>query len=173
MLPFFIVGSPRSGTTLLVQILNRHNNIYIPPETAFFHHLSLFNKVKKEEQKLAKDISDFVAYYSEQRATKYLNLPEGKVQEILLHNVASYMDVFINLMNELKKQSKKQRWGEKTPHHLRCINEVKKHIPNTKYIIMVRDGRAVIKRRLKLLIGMIIFFQQQEHGIVMRYMQSS
>src|SRR5215831_4421176 len=33
---FFIVGCPRSGTTMVQQALNRHSQIVIPPETKFF-----------------------------------------------------------------------------------------------------------------------------------------
>lgn len=32
----FIVGCPRSGTTMLQQAFNRHSQIVIPPETKFF-----------------------------------------------------------------------------------------------------------------------------------------
>src|SRR5713226_3100535 len=32
----FIVGCPRSGTTMVQQALNRHAQIVIPPETKFF-----------------------------------------------------------------------------------------------------------------------------------------
>src|SRR5580698_9289911 len=33
---FFILGCPRSGTTMVQQALNRHSAIAIPPETKFF-----------------------------------------------------------------------------------------------------------------------------------------
>src|SRR5580704_870924 len=33
---FFIVGCPRSGTTMVQQALNRHSGIAIPPETKYF-----------------------------------------------------------------------------------------------------------------------------------------
>ena len=36
MKKLFIVGCPRSGTTLLQQALNRHSQIVIPPETKYF-----------------------------------------------------------------------------------------------------------------------------------------
>lgn len=34
--PIFIVGHPRSGTTLLATILNRHSRVAISPELSFF-----------------------------------------------------------------------------------------------------------------------------------------
>jgi hypothetical protein len=35
---FFIVGCPRSGTTMVQQALNRHSRVAIPPETKYFFH---------------------------------------------------------------------------------------------------------------------------------------
>jgi hypothetical protein len=35
----FIVGAPRSGTTLLRNMLNRHRAIAIPPEPDFNHYV--------------------------------------------------------------------------------------------------------------------------------------
>ena len=38
--PFFIVGNPRSGTTLLRTLLCGHSQISIPDETGFLPHLA-------------------------------------------------------------------------------------------------------------------------------------
>ena len=37
---FFIVGCPRSGTTLLSVLLDRHPNICVMPETNFFNEIA-------------------------------------------------------------------------------------------------------------------------------------
>src|SRR5882762_493692 len=37
---FFIVGYPRSGTTLLSVLLDRHTRLCVPPETAFFDEVA-------------------------------------------------------------------------------------------------------------------------------------
>ena len=34
--PIFIVGTPRSGTTLAAKILGHHSNVFMPGETHFF-----------------------------------------------------------------------------------------------------------------------------------------
>ena len=45
-LPFiFIVGRPRSGTTLLMSLFDAHPNVIIPPECAMI--LNLFPKYRK------------------------------------------------------------------------------------------------------------------------------
>jgi hypothetical protein len=37
--PFFIVGSERSGTTMLRLMLNRHSRLCVPPESHFITRL--------------------------------------------------------------------------------------------------------------------------------------
>src|SRR5207245_2047460 len=37
---FFVVGFPRSGTTLLSVLLDRHSRLCVPPETAFFDQIA-------------------------------------------------------------------------------------------------------------------------------------
>ena len=44
--PIFIVGSPRSGTTLMRFVLSSHPNIYIPDETGFIPYLLKPSRVK-------------------------------------------------------------------------------------------------------------------------------
>ena len=40
--PIFVIGCPRSGTTLLTLMLSAHSRIAIPPETRFL--LSVFRR---------------------------------------------------------------------------------------------------------------------------------
>ena len=45
--PIFIVGSPRSGTTLLRFMLSSHSRIYVPDETGFIPYLVKPSRVSK------------------------------------------------------------------------------------------------------------------------------
>ena len=100
--PFFIVGSPRSGTTLLEQLVNRHSRLYIPPETAFFHLLSRHGQLVSETA--GERIASFVQTYLHSSAAEMLNLGhDATVQKELLENARCYADVFYNLLKLLKK----------------------------------------------------------------------
>lgn len=145
--PFFIVGSPRSGTTLLEQLVNRHSRLYVPPETAFFHLLNRHGLLPSESA--AGGIESFVNAYLHSSAAHLLNLGDGEiVQEQLLENARCYADVFSNLLDILKKISGKPRIGEKTPHHLRVADYIAQQLPDAKFIAVIRDGRSVVKSRM-------------------------
>lgn len=144
---FFIVASPRSGTTLLERLLNKHSRLFVPPETAFF---SLLKEKDLLDQKFnVNSMSSFLRFYLENRS--YLNLDKvDGVEQLLLHEANSYSDVFLNLVGLLQEVAgeEKPHTGEKTPHHLRCANYLLKAFPEACILGVVRDGRAVVRSRM-------------------------
>jgi len=145
--PFFIMGSPRSGTTLLERFLNGHSQIFVPPETAYFHHLRLSSFMQSEPTK--QNIETFVNGYLDTRACHLLNLGDSHVvKDVLLEGATNYQDVFMNLLGLLNNVCGKTRIGEKTPHHLHSAEYILSWFQDTKIICVIRDGRAVVKSRL-------------------------
>ena len=69
--PIFIVGAPRSGTTLTARILGNHSRIYMPGETHFFDDIYLqFRELGSFSKKQIKDpviekLSSMYARYNE------------------------------------------------------------------------------------------------------------
>ena len=47
--PFFVVGSARSGTTLLRLMLNAHRDVAVPPESRFITELYTQDEVDAED----------------------------------------------------------------------------------------------------------------------------
>lgn len=147
-IPFFIVGSPRSGTTLLERLLNRHSQLCVPPETAYFHLLNRFGLMGRETTRKA--LVFFVSAYLQTEAARLLNLGDSDVvQRDLLSGARTYTDVFLNLLGLLRESDEKSRIGEKTPHHLLVADYIGEQLPNAQFICVMRDGRAVVKSRLK------------------------
>jgi hypothetical protein len=146
--PFFIIGSPRSGTTLLERLLNQQSRIFIPPETEFFSALRKKSLLGTEYS--AARCEDFLKFYFNTRVARLLNLQESGLNPGNLVNTStSWGEVFVNLLEALNENPKKPRVGEKTPYHLRCATQIQDIFPEAQFIALVRDGRAVVRSRLE------------------------
>jgi Sulfotransferase family len=128
---FFIVGCPRSGTTMLQQALNRHSQIAIPPETTFF--IELFGRTLRAQQR----------YIHLLNADLRIDLPipteklSGPPRLKVLFDQMAYQ-----YLQRLGKPTV-TLFGEKTPGHLRCLPEIRTLFPDSKIILIYRDGRDV------------------------------
>lgn len=146
--PFFVIGSPRSGTTLMVQILSRHSRLFIPPETEFFYLLSLYGLIDRPFR--IPQATRFLDFYLASRPAVMLGLDQIQgLRERLLAGASSYEGMFVRLMAVLGEPSEKARWGEKTPHHLHAAEAILTLFPAAPMIALVRDGRAVTRSRLQ------------------------
>jgi hypothetical protein len=136
-LPFFIVGNPRSGTTLLRFILSSHSRIYIPEETGFVPHLahlthqpldpdgvlSLVDQIGRMNREWQGIVADRDAFCR--------SLPEP----------AMLSDVLDALYRIRIAPHGASRWGDKGPSYVRWIPQLEKIFPHALYIHMIRDGR--------------------------------
>lgn len=142
--PIFVVGFPRSGTTLLAAILDRHSTVAIPPETSFF--LDVFQNELKTATRtqvlpMGGVISEALATMElepEELWREYLNDGDGRDEQFLRY-----------MLEEYAKRRGKVRCGEKSPWHLLAVARMLELWPNARILCIVRDGRDAV-RSLKL-----------------------
>ncbi|MCK5612777.1 sulfotransferase [Candidatus Pacearchaeota archaeon] len=135
-LPLFIVGSPRSGTTLIRLIFNSHSKIAVPDETNIFGWLferpfykNWLPRLSKENFLLSKSLGeDIVRKFDRQPAVERVD--NKKIVDFLFSRYAA--------------KCGKLYWGEKTPTHSRYVAQIRATYPNSTIIYMVRDPRAVV-----------------------------
>lgn len=140
--PIFIVGSPRSGTSLLSKIISNHSKIGIPFESHVYPRLYPWKKcygnisINKNKERIAEDIVNL------EPVKKWKKLPD--VREVV-ENIGggSFHDAFGGFMEAWLHKIGKDRWGEKTPHNVFFGREISEGFPNSKFIHIVRDGRDV------------------------------
>ena len=134
--PFFIVGNPRSGTTLMRFMLSSHPRIYIPEETGFLVKLSSLagrrlsrSETKKVVERVGRMnvewldiVEDFDAFY------------DGLAEPRLTCVLDSLYRIRISPYNA-------QRWGDKGPAYVSHIPALNKIFPDAQFIHMIRDGR--------------------------------
>src|SRR6516225_3590953 len=102
---FFIVGCPRSGTTMVQQGLNRHSQIVIPPETKFFFSFVGHSKggQARHVQRLHRDLK--------------ISLPEPKRAVRSISETRWYFDTMARLYVQRLNKPDTACFGEKTPEH--------------------------------------------------------
>jgi hypothetical protein len=139
--PVFIVGAPRSGTTLLAVLLDRHSNIAIGPETQFYTEFIPENWAERTPETYEQLVDSALAF---KRIADF-----GLERDQLLRHFKQYELSFANLLRAIVEvhalRSSKQRPGEKSPVHLQHVPTLLAHCPEAKFICVLRDGRDVVR----------------------------
>lgn len=144
--PFFIVGSPRSGTTLLRFMLSSHSRLYVPDETGFLPFLpgdgprplspdevaQVLARIGRLNRFWAGMVTDLDAFYA---ALPQPPLLPDVVDALYRQRIAGHGAV---------------RWGDKTPLYVRYVPQLLALFPEAQFIHVVRDGRdATLSAREK------------------------
>jgi len=138
---FFIVGYPRSGTTLAASLLSRNPDIYISPETHFYRNFVVNNKNNLNKYSLIN------AFIDDKR------LSDIGINKELLENFTPKKHKLSWLLNESlsikAKEMSKNIIGEKTPAHMMFYTQILKDYPEAKFIVIIRDGRDCVFSNIK------------------------
>lgn len=156
----FLVGCPRSGTTLLQSILASHSQIHSFPETHFFDYLKPRSPLRKMyylrpelmpkyeplrtsfglvSRKLRPKLEHF---FKEEinRPELLSSLPKSPLSLFPNYNARKFMEI----LDLLTQEQGKNIVLEKTPEHILSIDYIEKIIPQVKFIHLVREGSDVI-----------------------------
>jgi hypothetical protein len=141
--PIFIVGSPRSGTTLLRQILDRHPALAICGETQFQALVYLRRKAfgdLSDPENRRRLIREYLASY----AMKQAGLASAELAEKLSREATSYQALFTSILSYYAETQGKPRSGEKTPRHALFLETLCEWFPKAVILHMLRDPRAAV-----------------------------
>jgi len=143
---FFVLGRPRSGTTLLRTLLDVHPSINIPLENSGMIHL--YYKYRKIKHWKPKHYREF---HNDFRNLKYLeswNLDWDRIEEQILHsgktplNFHELIRVYhAHFKSEFAKEEIKVL-GDKSPINSLYSMTLFQAFPEAKFIHLVRDYRA-------------------------------
>ncbi len=155
-MPFFIVGSERSGTTLLMAILGHHSRLAVPEVSWYYPrfraYLHTYGDLSQREN-LATLCSEMVHGLK----TPYFGLPWNPatiVADLLAElNEPSYRAIFAAILGRYARDVGKPGWGEKTPHNLYYIAEILEDFPTARILHLNRDGRDVAVEQLRSAFG--------------------
>lgn len=143
----FLVGCPRSGTTLAKRMVDAHPEIAITRET---HWITRFFRkrigVKKNGQVTPALLDELLAY----KRFPHLHLDDDDVRAIVRENPSMQYAEFVSRVFDLYGRGERKRLvGDKTPPYVRYIGMLSEMWPQSRFVHIIRDGRDVCLSMLR------------------------
>jgi hypothetical protein len=134
--PTFIVGMPRSGTTLIQGILCNTGEYFPMPETHFFVRAAY----GLPEDKLSKKDRERIRQ-------KLLNKSRIKLDRGLPEDLTKKKDVFEHVVDQFNVEGT-STFLEKTPRHIFFYSRILEYYPDARFICVIREPKNVISSQL-------------------------
>ncbi len=144
----FIVGVPRSGTTLIRLMLDSHPYLTIPPETHFIRGLFKF----EDNGRLTPE--RFVNFITGHRRWPDFGLEVDALRKAIKPlSDFSMRDGLIAFYELYADKMGKPRWGDKTPDYVVLMSRISEVFPEAHFIHIIRDGRDTVISRKECWLG--------------------
>jgi len=122
--PIFVIGSPRSGTTVLALSLAQHSRLWYSSESHLFPLLFGGNELQE--------------VYTSELARRRWVWQEAVSKEEFLESIGLGLNALFT------SRSGGKRWIEKTPQNTPLVSLLADMFPHAFFLHILRDGRAVV-----------------------------
>ena len=146
----FIVGCPRSGTTLVQAMLARHPDVFSLQETRIFEAL-LGGVPARWGDRGARAGRRWYHRAGLAQAWGRARLREleqaygtGRPRRPEPVRWTACVRRYVALLDHAAEAAGKSHWVEKTPNHLLFLDEINARIPDARFVHVLRDGADVI-----------------------------
>ncbi|HVI20336.1 MAG TPA: sulfotransferase [Gaiellales bacterium] len=144
--PIFVLGCPRSGTTLFRTMLSAHRSIAIPPETRYlmgmYWRRSQLGDLRQRETRaeLASAIVD-----DPETRFRVLGVDAEQIRSEIIDGPPTLGSAFGIVFRGYARRFDKPRWGDKRPAYYAFMDELDHLFPDAQFIHLIRDPRACVE----------------------------
>lgn len=138
--PVFVVGCPRSGTTLLYHMILSAGNfaIYRGESNVFNLLFPRFGGLRREGDRKA-----LLDVWFKSNLFRVSGVDPVEFRAKILKECRNGGDFLRILMCEIAERQGVTRWADCTPEHLLYMDAIKREIPDALFVQIIRDGRDV------------------------------
>jgi Sulfotransferase family len=138
--PVFVLGCPRSGTTVLYHMLLSAGNfaLYRAESNVFSVLQPRFGNLRSESNR-----RELLRYWLKSKLFEVSGLDALAIQDKILRDCNGAGDFLRIVMEESARVQGVERWADCTPDHLLYMREIKREIPDALFLHIIRDGRDV------------------------------
>jgi hypothetical protein len=148
--PIFVVGAPRSGTTLLRVVLDRHPQIAMwPGESAFFRRV-YDRRAAFGDPADIRNRERVVKAYLQIEPMHRLGLDLGALGRRMMEEGGSWEALFAAMLRHYASVQGKPHAGEKTPAHIFRVDILRAWFPGCAIIHIVRDPRDMVSSLVRM-----------------------
>lgn len=144
----FIIGNPRSGTSLFRMMMSSHSSIVVPPESGFMQWwYKIYKDWTIENSKSDEDINKFISDLSTSKKIETWELDYNALSALIKkESPNSYKELTSLVILQYGLQNKKQptALGDKNNYYIDHLDLLNQIYPDAKYLIIVRDCRDVV-----------------------------
>lgn len=138
--PVFIVGCPRSGTTLLYHMLLSAGGFAVyRGETRVFD--MLVPRFRNLSTRKARE--RLLNAWIPSPSFRISGLDAAAFRERIMDGCRDGGEFLRIMMESIARQQGMERWAECTPAHVLCLPEIKRQLPDARVVHIIRDGRDV------------------------------
>jgi hypothetical protein len=136
----FIVGCPRSGTTLLQRLLDAHPQLAVIDETRWVDHWCTERKGVTAEGFVT---GELIARLLDFPRFAQLGLDREELEALLDGSRPLSYPSFVSRLFDLYGSSQgKPLVGDKTPRYVRSLPTLHEFFPQARFVHLIRDGRG-------------------------------
>ncbi|WP_298900420.1 sulfotransferase [uncultured Psychroserpens sp.] len=150
----FIIGSPRSGTSLFRMMMSSHSSIVVPPECGFIQWwYEDYKDWNIENTQSIKDVQSYISNLKTSKKIETWNLDYLALETLIkTKQPKSYQELTSLVIHQYGIQKEKGAsmvLGDKNNYYIDHLDLLNHIYPNAKYLIIVRDSRDVVCSCLK------------------------
>ncbi len=144
--PVFVVGCPRSGTTVLYHMLLSAGDFAVyRAESHVFNLLGpRFGNLRTEA-----DRKELLRLWLKSKLFRVSGLDADFISDKIMTECSGSGDFLRVVMQEVARKQGVRRWADCTPEHVLYMTQIKREIPDAHFVHIIRDGRDVALSYMK------------------------